>query len=981
MSTYPLYNWSLEPTISFSYSAAGSGVIGNPALTIDANQNTYFAAVVLGQNPTASPSVAAKYQLYNNIVVGSTDVNGNLLWYRFFPQLVVTANQQQVSLVVGANNDLYVAFVTPASVQGRFNMAAIPGWCPPLYPDAGVEGTNDIVVARINYTNTSQTVAWVLQNAQLNSVYNETVPQLAIDTTTSLLYVTYQTSGDILCYAPIGYPNVAVSCLTLNGTQLWLECQTNINSTGANTNPVITADRAGGVYIAYETTATVSGGAVITDQQVEMVKFQTYLTPSNTLASYSRQWVLSQNGTILTTSPGTSSSPSVTSDGINVYIAFLTTGSVNGNYPTGSAHDLVIAKVTSTGYTPWIQQGNQFNRSPYTYADSALPYITTDYNPRIGNTPNIIVSLQTYTEAPQNGDSSIFVFKMASSNGNNIFDKNGFNNMPLAFTSAYSTTALLPTAVAGTYTQVAVKATYASLFFLLGSLVPLPFNVMTGCQADLILLKYNLAYYYPNTSPFEFMSQIKKICSCGANCSCQGTPTVPAAPVSLSSGPGDGSVRIYFTISDGGSPLINFSYSINNGATFTSFAPPQYGSPLTISGLTNGTTYSIKIKGTNGIGTGPPSATVLATPGFPDAPTDLVIQPGPTTAVITFTPGSANGSAITNYTYSIDGGTTFAPFSPPQTTSPITISGLTDGTLYTVQLAAINGVGTGPTTANLYVRSGTPTSVTDIAVVSAGDTIVTISFTPGNDNGNAITNYAYSTNGGATYFLFSPSQTTSPVIISGLTNGTTYTIQLEGENVYGLGPASASVTATPGLPGEPTSLSAVGGDNSVIITFTPGIDNGSAITNYLYTVNCGTLFIAFNPAQTTSPITISGLASVGTTYDIQLKAVNAAGVSIPSAIVSSTTGNPSPPTALIGTPGDSIAIISFTDGADGGYAISNYAYSTDDGGTFTDFSPVQTTSPVTISGLTNGVTYNIKLKAINSISYSVASATVVVTPQ
>ena len=84
MSSYPLYNWSLEPTISFSYAGAGSSVIGNPALVIDSQENTYFAAVVIGQNPTASPSVPSTYQVYYNIVVGSSDSNGNLLWYKFF---------------------------------------------------------------------------------------------------------------------------------------------------------------------------------------------------------------------------------------------------------------------------------------------------------------------------------------------------------------------------------------------------------------------------------------------------------------------------------------------------------------------------------------------------------------------------------------------------------------------------------------------------------------------------------------------------------------------------------------------------------------------------------------------------------------------------------------------------------------------------------------------------------------------------------
>jgi len=139
-------------------------------------------------------------------------------------------------------------------------------------------------------------------------------------------------------------------------------------------------------------------------------------------------------------------------------------------------------------------------------------------------------------------------------------------------------------------------------------------NTITSCEADLILIKYNPAYFYPSTDPFDFMSQSKKICSCGANCSCQGNPTVPSAPFNLSATPNPNSAIIYFTISDGGSPLINFLYSINNGATFTPFGPAQFTSPVTITGLNNGTTYNIQIKGINGVGTGQASLSVSVTP-------------------------------------------------------------------------------------------------------------------------------------------------------------------------------------------------------------------------------------------------------------------------------------------------------------------------------------------------------------------------------
>lgn len=94
-----------------------------------------------------------------------------------------------------------------------------------------------------------------------------------------------------------------------------------------------------------------------------------------------------------------------------------------------------------------------------------------------------------------------------------------------------------------------------------------------------------------------------------------------------------------------------------------------------------------------------------------------------------------------------------------------------------------------------------------------------------------------------------------------------------------------------------------------------------------------------------------------------------------------TSGNTSPsaPTSLTATAGDGQASISFTAGSDGGSAITNYKYSLD-GTTYTTLSPAVSTSPVTISGLTNATAYSIYLKAINAIGESSASASVSVTP-
>ena len=94
-----------------------------------------------------------------------------------------------------------------------------------------------------------------------------------------------------------------------------------------------------------------------------------------------------------------------------------------------------------------------------------------------------------------------------------------------------------------------------------------------------------------------------------------------------------------------------------------------------------------------------------------------------------------------------------------------------------------------------------------ITGTTAGDGQVSVAFTaPSSDGGATITNYEVSTNGGSTFTALSPASTTSPIVITGLTNGQQYTIQLKAVNSAGAGAASNSLAAFPsassGSPGS-----------------------------------------------------------------------------------------------------------------------------------------------------------------------------------
>jgi hypothetical protein len=155
-------------------------------------------------------------------------------------------------------------------------------------------------------------------------------------------------------------------------------------------------------------------------------------------------------------------------------------------------------------------------------------------------------------------------------------------------------------------------------------------------------------------------------------------------------------------------------------ATQGAFSATGSSSPLVVTITGNPGSYSFTGTAYNGFGTSVVSPTVSQTlTSVPQAPTIGTATTGNGQLSLTFTAGATGGKSITNYQWSTDG-TTYTALSPADTTSPVIIPGLTNGTSYTVRLKAVNA--NGVSSASSASNSATPnvTEVVDYLVLAGG---------------------------------------------------------------------------------------------------------------------------------------------------------------------------------------------------------------------------------------------------------------------
>jgi len=186
----------------------------------------------------------------------------------------------------------------------------------------------------------------------------------------------------------------------------------------------------------------------------------------------------------------------------------------------------------------------------------------------------------------------------------------------------------------------------------------------------------------------------------------------------------------------GGAPIKTYTVTSNPGNI--SVTVPGNTTTAVVSGLSQGQTYTFTVRATNDFGASPLSSTssnvaMITVPGAPTISTATVI--GPTSISVAFiAPASNGGATITSYRATSSPGA----ITSTSTSSPILVTGLTQGQSYTFTVQAINSAGAGSASGSSnsavpavvpgsqsYTTPGTyswiaPSGITSVSVVAVG---------------------------------------------------------------------------------------------------------------------------------------------------------------------------------------------------------------------------------------------------------------------
>ena len=261
----------------------------------------------------------------------------------------------------------------------------------------------------------------------------------------------------------------------------------------------------------------------------------------------------------------------------------------------------------------------------------------------------------------------------------------------------------------------------------------------------------------------------------------------PSAPTSVNALVGDRQLNVSWSAvaDDGGSAVTGYAVSASPGGP--SCHSSEIARACVITGLANGTSYTVSVQAENGVGASSPAASAPATPaGVPTKPATIHLTVGNRQLGVTWSASSPNGSPISAYVaVASPGGATCSSVS-----TGCTIRGLINGKKYTVSVHSHNARGNSGATSASAVPATVPGLIRTLKAANTKAKKVVITWVvPASNGGAALTRYEVrlSTNGGKSYGRWTSTKTVRSITYRNLRIGTSQRVQVRAVNARGKG--------------------------------------------------------------------------------------------------------------------------------------------------------------------------------------------------
>ena len=464
----------------------------------------------------------------------------------------------------------------------------------------------------------------------------------------------------------------------------------------------------------------------------------------------------------------------------------------------------------------------------------------------------------------------------------------------------------------------------------------------------------------------------------------------PRPPPGITVTPGNGSLAVAWSAPTGGTTPDGYElqWKLETAGTYQSHT--LTGTSYTITGLTNGSAYDVRVRSTHTAGNsawvvseGTPVAPIPA----PSAVQSLAAARGDGQVTLTWT-APATGTPTRYRVRYRPTGSQAAHTTGTHDASPVTITGLTNGTEYTFEVRGEDqtnslfgpwtSVRQTPTSAAPDPAPGVPTGLT---VTPSGSFTLLVEWVAPTTGGTVVSyTLRWRRQGNSTWTERTGFGGASGSI-SSLNPGTAYEVAVRANGTDQNSDYTATVTASTLVPAPdtPVSLSGVPGDSQVALTWaaaaTGGVPtdadlqyrqgNSGAWTD----VTIGLVFAH----------TVTGLTN-GSSYQFRVRHSNAGGTSGWTSPLAVTPALPQPPPVPSGVTvvaGDARLVVSWQAAA----RADSYDVRLNTAGTWATAATDVTALTYSLTGLTNGTTYGVAVRAVNTGGTSAWSATINRTPQ